>query len=99
MPACPFGRELLQERSAMTRNGAATGQGADPSEVVHVRLRALIQSLNHGAGRDDDGSEQVLMDADLDGQRYLLVRMPTIERKAVPLSPREVEIVRLVAEG
>jgi DNA-binding CsgD family transcriptional regulator len=39
------------------------------------------------------------MDVDLDGHRYLLIRMPAVNLKAVSLSPREVEIVRLVAEG
>jgi DNA-binding CsgD family transcriptional regulator len=83
----------------MARNGTALEQDADPSEVVRARLRALVRSLDDGTPRNDDGVEQVLMDADLDGQRYLLVRMSAIERKAAPLSPREVEIVRLVAEG
>src|SRR4029077_2414596 len=50
-------------------------------------------------GDDDGGAEQVLMDADLDGKRYLLIRMPTTDRKQASLSPRELEIVRLVAEG
>jgi len=83
----------------MVRSVIATEQDAEPSETVRMRLRALVRSLSDGAGRDDDGCEQVLLDADLDGQRYLLIRMPVIERKAAPLSPREVEIARLVAEG
>jgi DNA-binding CsgD family transcriptional regulator len=83
----------------MARNGTALEQDADTSEAIRTRLRALVRSLDADGGRNDDSAEQVLMDADLDGQRYLLIRMPAIERKAAPLSPREVEIVRLVAEG
>lgn len=67
------------------------------SDAVRFRLRALVRCL--GDGPADESSEQMLMDVDLDGQRYLLIRMPAVAQKAVSLSPREVEIVRLVAEG
>jgi two-component system, NarL family, nitrate/nitrite response regulator NarL len=42
-------------------------------------------------------SEQILLDIDVDGERYLLVRMP--KPSHIPLSPREIEIVRMVAQG
>lgn len=42
-------------------------------------------------------SEQILLDIHLDGERYLLVRMP--KPSHIPLSPREIEIVRMVAQG
>jgi DNA-binding CsgD family transcriptional regulator len=67
--------------------------------AVLARLRALVRGLGNDSGHDDEGSEQVLMDVDLDGHRYLLIRMPAVERKHPSLSPREIEIVRLVAEG
>jgi len=60
-------------------------------------LRALV--LNFETGDLDDHCESILLDTDLDGCRYLLVRMPAVSRKAAPLSPREIEIVRLVAAG
>ncbi|HYB56852.1 MAG TPA: LuxR C-terminal-related transcriptional regulator [Alphaproteobacteria bacterium] len=44
-------------------------------------------------------AEHVLLDADIDGDRYLLIKMPQAERKSLPLSPRELEIVRMVAQG
>ena len=81
----------------MTKAGPATAPDTGPLDTILVRLRALVRSL--GDGDDEDSSEQVLMDADLDGRRYLLVRMSAIDRKQASLSPREVEIVRLVAEG
>ena len=43
------------------------------------------------------GDDLRLVDAEVDGSRYLLVRMPKIEKTR--LSPREQEIVRMVAEG
>jgi DNA-binding CsgD family transcriptional regulator len=48
------------------------------------------------ANRND---EQIVFDVDFDGDRYVLIRMPHIERKIPPLSPREQEIVRMVAQG
>ena len=64
---------------------------------ISSALRALVHSF--GAIGPDDPCENILMDTDLDGHRYLLVRMPTMNRKITPLSPREIEIVRLVAIG
>jgi DNA-binding CsgD family transcriptional regulator len=78
-------------------NSAAMGEDSSISDAVRLRLRALVRCLNDSPG--DDSSEQMLMDVDLDGQRYLLIRMPAVAPKGVSLSPREVEIVRLVAEG
>lgn len=43
--------------------------------------------------------EEVLVDTEVDGARYLLVRMPRPSHNRVQLSPREQEIVRMVAKG
>ena len=48
---------------------------------------------------DGRGAEQVLFDIDVDGNRYLLIKTVPVERGAVALSPREREIVRMVAQG
>jgi DNA-binding CsgD family transcriptional regulator len=49
---------------------------------------------------DGRGSEQVLFDIDVDGSRYVLIKSaPPVERCALSLSPREREIVRMVALG
>jgi DNA-binding CsgD family transcriptional regulator len=50
-------------------------------------------------GTDSSYSEEILIDLDLDGARYLLVRLPKASRARVQLSPREQEIVRMVAQG
>jgi DNA-binding CsgD family transcriptional regulator len=44
-------------------------------------------------------SEEVLVDLEVDGCRYLLLRMPSPGRCRIRLSPREQEIVRMVAKG
>jgi DNA-binding CsgD family transcriptional regulator len=48
---------------------------------------------------DGQPSEQVLFDIDVDGNRYLLIKTVPVERCALSLSPREREIVRMVALG
>jgi DNA-binding CsgD family transcriptional regulator len=46
-----------------------------------------------------NSAEDVLVDTEVYGFRYLLVRMPQPGRNRVQLSPREQEIVRMVAKG
>ena len=48
---------------------------------------------------DGRGAEQVLFDIDVDGHRYLLIKTTPVERCTLSLSPREREIVRMVAQG
>jgi len=43
--------------------------------------------------------EQVVFDVDVDGSRYILIKTVSLERKVHALSPREREIVRMVALG
>ena len=80
-----------------------------PLEFSHVSVNAVIRRLveltervsNAGAIDSARGncSEEVLVDTEVDGSRYLLVRMPRSNRSRVQLSPREQEIVRMVAKG
>jgi DNA-binding CsgD family transcriptional regulator len=44
-------------------------------------------------------SEEVLVDMEVDGCRYLLIRMAPPDHGPIRLSPREHEIVRMVAKG
>lgn len=77
----------------------AAERGAD--EVIRT-LEGLIDIVTHG--HDPNGSkgsttEEVLVDREVDGARYLLVRMRRPTSNRVQLSPREQEIVRMVAKG
>jgi DNA-binding CsgD family transcriptional regulator len=44
-------------------------------------------------------SDEVVFDAEIDGFHYFLVRAPKSTRVQIALSPREKEIVRMVAQG
>jgi 8-amino-7-oxononanoate synthase len=70
-------------------------------DAVIRTLTELIEVANRGRGIDSSESraEEVLVDTEVDGARYLLVRMRRLERSRIQLSPREQEIVRMVAKG
>jgi DNA-binding CsgD family transcriptional regulator len=67
-------------------------------------LREIVRQVDDGedpAGkaRQDGNHEQILIDTHVDGLRYLLVRLPEARPLLITLSPREQEIVRMVAKG
>jgi DNA-binding CsgD family transcriptional regulator len=70
-------------------------------DAVIRTLTGLIEVANRGRGINSSESrdEEVLVDTEVDGARYLLVRMRRLERSRIQLSPREQEIVRMVAKG
>lgn len=73
-------------------------------QPVYGLLRSLVELIEKplsDAARPyhSDSSEQVLVDLEVDGARYLLVRMPLPSGRRIQLSPREHEIVRMVAKG
>ena len=76
---------------------------ASVDEVIRT-LVDLIETLSEERALDASGgnsnpSEEVLVDTEVEGCRYLLVRMPKLGRNRIQLSPREQEIVRMVAKG
>ena len=67
-------------------------------------VRNLIKSMPpsdqcDNESRHNGAAEQILFDLEVDGARYLIVRLPEDSQRPVQLSPREREIVRLVALG
>ena len=68
-------------------------------DPVTRTLMELIEMLGSAHGRDGSHSEEVLIDTEVDDSRYLLLRMPKVNRGRIQLSPREQEIVRMVAKG
>ena len=74
-----------------------------PADLIRLLVRlARTQETGH-ARIEQNGlrnrSEDIIFEADLDGERYILMRLPNVSRPRVQLSPREQEIVRMVAEG
>jgi DNA-binding CsgD family transcriptional regulator len=65
-------------------------------------IRLLVcHSFEHNGSAAHDGceAEEIVLDIDVDGMRYLLVRLPKSDHAYATLSPREQEIARMVAKG
>jgi two-component system nitrate/nitrite response regulator NarL len=54
------------------------------------------ESAPHPGGPD---IEEIVLDTEVDGSRYLIVRLPLPTGLQIVLSPREQEIARMVARG
>jgi DNA-binding CsgD family transcriptional regulator len=87
---------LLEESKRVARS---------ESSPLAEAFRSLLSLLERTDRSDAEGSangnqtEQVLVDTEVDGNRYLVIRMPRSLYNRVQLSPREQEIVRMVAQG
>jgi DNA-binding CsgD family transcriptional regulator len=80
-----------------------SGSRTNWSQIVDA-IRSITKltegvDCDYGSASDQDDSEVIVVDAEVDGARYLLVRMPRLSRNRVQLSPREQEIGRMVAKG
>jgi DNA-binding CsgD family transcriptional regulator len=82
---------------------ASTDAGTDESRIGQL-IRSLLLATACLTGDaaptsfDHEGDE-VLLDIDVDGNRYLLMRLPQLDPMRASLSPREQEIARMVAAG
>jgi DNA-binding CsgD family transcriptional regulator len=85
-----------------TPEPARGGSQATPEEL----FRALISQLPLSSSSDRPSlaapaqdADEVVIATEIDGFRYFLVRAPKSTHSQVALSPREKEIVRMVAQG
>ena len=78
-------------------------QTADTASVENlirtILERRPVESEGQSSVRNNTGPEEIIFDCEIDGFRYLIIRMPKPASVPVQLSPREREIVRLVALG
>jgi DNA-binding CsgD family transcriptional regulator len=84
------------------REAVAPANGAAVQLQQLMRTIITVTAANEPAAFADgarSGAEDVLIDTELDGMRYLLIRMPGTDHNRALLSPRELEIVRMVAQG
>jgi DNA-binding CsgD family transcriptional regulator len=72
----------------------------DPVREAVSALAKVIERAEACEQKDLEGTgREIVVDAEIDGWRYLLVRSSLKSRERVQLSPREREIVRMVAKG
>ena len=100
------GRDTVMERSASRARAPGSVEQKVPGNADVTDLLRQILARTNGEGALDNqaakpigGPAEVLV-VQLDGQVYTLIRRPPAPPPApAPLSPREKEIVRLVAKG
>jgi DNA-binding CsgD family transcriptional regulator len=79
---------------------------AESSQVpIDEAVRLLVELVGRTRSREVFGTngvgpgEEILMDIEVSGSRYILLRMAKPNSNQIRLSPRENEIVRMVAKG
>ena len=79
------------------------GRAEPDGDLKHLGIEALVRQLVNDiagdglvASREVSRADRVILDVNVDGVRCVLTRLP---RAQVPLSPRELEIARMVAKG
>jgi DNA-binding CsgD family transcriptional regulator len=78
---------------------SAERPSGEVDEVIRTLVGLIYRSTSETGEHAASAAEEVLIDREVDGNRYLLLRMPPPNGKRVQLSPREQEIVRMVAKG
>jgi DNA-binding CsgD family transcriptional regulator len=69
-------------------------------DLIRILVERTSRSAESGTELDRDApNEEVIFDAEVDGARYVLIHLPKPPPMQAQLSPREQEIVRLVALG
>jgi two-component system, NarL family, nitrate/nitrite response regulator NarL len=95
-------KPMTSEASPQRGNGSAVRKSNEGSESVEELIHRLVSLLcTQNAtfeGGNDLTPEEIILDRTVDSVRYLLMRMSPAADHA-PLSPRENEIVRMVADG
>jgi DNA-binding CsgD family transcriptional regulator len=84
---------------AVARPAEAAEANQRGIDEVLRKLAGLIETVSRGRAPAEPSSEEVLVDTEVDGARYLLIRMRRPGLNRIQLSPREQEIVRMVAKG
>jgi DNA-binding CsgD family transcriptional regulator len=93
-------------KSASSRKCRTNEQGSP--EAVEALFKELVAHAKHvapgsprpaQAGSDNDASEDVLFDREVDGVRCRLARAREVPGDALRLSPREREVARMISKG
>ena len=69
------------------------------STDIEDLVRQLVGSIGVTGEPSSGDVQEIVLDTEVDGARYLLVRLPRPARNSPSLSPREQEIVRMIADG
>ena len=85
--------------SGPKREGCASQRAAPRADDLIRSLIALLAGMRPTPRASSANLEEIIFDGEVEGFRYLLVRLPPSDLLQTNLSPREQEIVRMVAQG
>jgi ATP/maltotriose-dependent transcriptional regulator MalT len=93
----------MRTSAALSESKFASIRSAETISLQDL-VRFLLMRISTSNGRpieiqQDFDAEEIILDTEIDGVRYLFVRLPKSSQARVRLSPREQEIVRMVAQG
>jgi DNA-binding CsgD family transcriptional regulator len=98
-----LGKEMTMTREApsVPRKEKETVPEVFVIQRAEELIQSLIATLEQLVPQDLDTlpKEEVLLDRIIGRSHYVLIRTPAVPSDRVPLSPRENEIVRMVARG
>ena len=106
MPVQSAKKQALVESADPPDSSERFDDGAPPDlqylirRLLHQAGEARARSVSGLAlvGRGED-AEQILLDLEVDGVRCVLIRAAPRAEQGVTLSPRELEIARMIAKG
>jgi DNA-binding CsgD family transcriptional regulator len=94
---------MVPQTSGRRNNASSVSKTEEGSELVEELIRQLVSRLGKQnaslEGHNHVISEEIILDCTVEAVRYLLIRMPPATSGHAPLSPREHEIARMVADG
>ena len=102
---CTTGKFAMPKFNSKYRNSTPAQHSRAENDEYLCNLISDILWITHYCPEyapvftSHDGAERVVLDVQLESDRYVLIRAPQAEQKAPSLSPREKEIVRMVAQG
>lgn len=93
----------MVSQTDLAANTAAAARDESPPDSAEELLRQLVARVIQRGGACDQRvtaeQEEIVIDAEVGGSRYLVLRMPLPGGLQTALSPREHEIARMVARG
>lgn len=97
------GKAMISCTSLPPNSGGRAQHLATGYQSKENLIRQLVSALDKPGpflkACEDCAAEEIILDTNVDGVRYLLIRMPVLIPAHVSLSPQEQEIVRMVAKG
>ncbi len=90
---------MTSQTSPQRKSGRSARKPDAASERVEELIHQLVDLLVKQNAANDFTPDEIILDRTIDAVRYLLIRMAPATPDHAPLSPREHEIVRMVADG